>query len=318
MSLESERLMQRRQDFRPAYLRTCEEGLFSAKLRGTLQLLEKCTVCPRKCGVDRIRGEKGFCRAGGLPEISSYGPHFGEERPLVGRGGSGTIFMTYCNLGCIFCQNYPISRLGDGYAVSYEELSRIMVGLQRKGCHNINFVSPSHFVPEILHALPRAIELGLTVPLVYNTGGYDSVAALKLLEGIFDIYMPDFKYAQGDVAAQLSQAPDYPQVAREGLKEMHRQVGDLVMDEEGIALRGLLVRHLVLPEGLVGTREAMHFLSTEISKDTYVNIMDQYYPCGDLIPPDSSLRRRITREEFREAVRIAHEEGFTRIDHESF
>ncbi len=302
--------------FKPAYLRTYEQGLFPERIRKALRLLEKCTVCPRKCGVDRPGGDKGFCRAGGLPEISSCGPHFGEERPLVGRNGSGTIFMTYCNLGCIFCQNYSISRLGEGYAISFEEFSRIMVELQTQGCHNINFVSPSHFVPQILQSLPQAIDRGLSVPLIYNTGGYDSVETLRLLDGIFDIYMPDFKYARSDVAEKYSQAPDYSAVARAALKEMHRQVGDLVLDERGIAQRGLVVRHLVLPEGLAGTRETMHFLATEISKDTYVNIMDQYHPCGNLIPPSSPLARRIGRDEFREAVRIAKEEGLTRLDRE--
>lgn len=307
-----------RKDFRAVYLETYEKGLFPERIRQAFLLLEKCTVCPRKCSVDRTRGEKGFCRAGGIPEISSYGPHFGEERPLVGRHGSGTIFLTYCNLGCIFCQNYSISRLGEGDEISFEKFSGIMVQLQRTGCHNINFVSPSHFVPHILKALPAAIEKGLTVPLVYNTGGYDSLDALKLLDGVFDIYMPDFKYTRSDVAEKYSQASDYPAVVEAALKEMHRQTGDLVMDEQGIALRGLLVRHLVLPAGLAGTREAMRFLATEISRDTYVNIMEQYHPCGDLIPPDSPLARRITREEFREAVRIAKEEGITRIDRELF
>jgi len=306
----------RRRDFRAAYLTTCKLGLFPERVAAARSLLRACTVCPRKCSVDRTVGRSGFCRAGGLPEISSYGPHFGEERPLVGTRGSGTIFMTYCNLGCIFCQNYDISRLGQGHAIAFDELSRIMVELQAKGCHNINFVSPSHFVPHILEALPRAIELGLSVPLVYNTGGYDAVETLKLLDGVFDIYMPDFKYTVDDIARQYSQAPDYPQVVRAAVKEMHRQVGDLETDEEGIALRGLLVRHLVLPEGLAGTREAMRFLAREISRETYVNIMDQYYPCGDMIPSGSPLGRRITRKEFNEAVRMAHEEGLTRIDRE--
>ncbi len=306
----------RRQDFRAAYLATYEKGLLSERIAAARQILRECTVCPRRCSVDRTAGKAGFCRAGGRPEISSYGPHFGEERPLVGRHGSGTIFMTYCNLGCIFCQNYDISRLGQGYAISFDELGRIMVELQSTGCHNINFVSPSHFVPHILEALPGAIEMGLSIPLVYNTGGYDAVETLRLLDGVFDIYMPDFKYTQSDIARQYSQAPDYPEVVEAALKEMHRQVGDLEMDEEGIALRGLLVRHLVLPEGLAGTREAMRFLAEEISKDTYVNIMAQYYPCGDMIPPGSPLGRKITRKEFIEAIQIAHEEGLSRIDRE--
>jgi putative pyruvate formate lyase activating enzyme len=222
--------------------------------------------------------------------------------------------MTYCNLGCIFCQNYDISRLGEGYRISFDRFSAIMVELERRGCHNINFVSPSHFVPHILKALPKAIEMGLTVPLVYNTGGYDSVETLKLLEGVFDIYMPDFKYTNREVAETYSEAPDYPEVVTAALREMHRQTGDLELDEEGIALRGLLVRHLVLPGGLAGTREAMRFLARKISRNTYVNIMDQYRPCGDIIPPGSVLSRRITRDEYREAVHAAREEGSTRLD----
>ncbi len=304
----------RRKEFRAAYLTAYEQGLFSGLIARAEALLRKCSLCPRRCGIDRTAGKRGFCRSGELPEISSSGPHFGEERPLVGRYGSGTIFMTHCNLGCIFCQNYEISRLSEGQAVSFERFSRIMVHMQEIGCHNINFVTPSHFAAHILKALPRAVEQGLTVPLVYNTGGYDLVETLQLLDGVFDIYMPDFKYTRGDVAERYSQAPDYPEVVRAALKEMHRQVGDLEMDEAGIALRGLLVRHLVLPEGLAGTREALHFLATEISKNTYVNIMDQYRPCGDLIPPDSPLSRRITRQEFNKAIRIAREEGLRRID----
>jgi putative pyruvate formate lyase activating enzyme len=189
----------------------------------------------------------------------------------------------------------------------------MMVELQRLGCHNVNFVSPTHFVPQILSALPVSIKMGLSIPLVYNTGGYDSTETLRLLDGVFDIYMPDFKYFQSDVAQQYSQAPDYPQVARSALKEMHRQVGDLLVNDQGIALRGLLVRHLVLPDGLANTKEVMHFLATEISQNTYVNIMDQYYPCGD-IPPNSPLQRRITSEEFNQAIEWAKEEGMTRLD----
>jgi len=308
----------KRKAFRAAYLAAYEEGLFPQRVAAAHDLLRACTLCPRQCSVDRTEGDAGFCRAGSLPEISSYGPHFGEERPLVGTHGSGTIFMTYCNLGCIFCQNYEISRLGMGEKITFDEFASVMVELQARGCHNINFVSPSHFVPQILQALPGAIARGLSIPLVFNTGGYDSTETLRLLDGVFDIYMPDFKYTRGDVAQRYSQAPDYPEVVTKALKEMHRQVGDLEMDEDGIALRGLLVRHLVLPEGLAGTREAMHFLSTEISKKTYVNIMAQYHPCGDIIPAGSPLARRITRKELMEALEIAHEEGLYRIDRESF
>ena len=300
-------------NFFPAYLKTHEKGLFPAISQTAHRMLEACAVCPRNCGVDRTRDEKGFCEAGLLPEVSSYSPHFGEESPLVGHRGSGTIFFTHCNLGCSFCQNYSISHAGEGRKISITRLAQMMMELQRLGCHNINFVSPTHFVPQILEALPSAIEMGLDVPLVYNTGGYDFVDTLRLLDGVFDIYMPDFKYSQGEIAQKYSQAPDYPPVAREALKEMFRQVGDLQIDEQGIAQRGLLVRHLVLPGGLAGTQDVMRFLATEISRNTYVNIVDQYYPCGN-IPSDSPLRRRITSAEYEESIAIAKAEGITRLD----
>lgn len=300
-------------DFVPSYWKTHEEGLIPGILQKAHRLLEACRVCPRDCGIDRTQDEKGFCEAGFLPEVSSYSPHFGEESPLVGHRGSGTIFLTHCNLGCLFCQNYSISHAGEGRKISIQRLAEMMMELQRLGCHNINFVSPTHFVPQILSALPQAIEMGLNIPLVYNTGGYDSVETLRLLDGIFDIYMPDFKYSQGAISQKYSQALDYPAVAKEVLKEMFRQVGDLQINEEGIAQRGLLVRHLVLPGGLAGTQDVMRFLSTEISKNTYVNIMDQYYPCGN-IPLDSPLRRRITSAEYDEALTIAKTEGITRLD----
>ncbi len=301
------------QDPQPVYFETYENGLFPDIIQKARRILEDCTLCPRVCGADRTKGEKGFCEAGLHPEVSSYSPHFGEERPLVGHQGSGTIFLTHCNLGCLFCQNYSISHLGEGEKISIQRLSRMMLELQRLGCHNINFVSPTHYVPQILEALPLAIEMGLAIPLVYNTGGYDALETLRLLDGVFDIYMPDFKYNRGDVAGRYSQAPDYPQVAKMALKEMFRQVGDLQINKEGIALRGLLVRHLVLPEDLAGTKEIMRFLANSISRNTYVNIMDQYYPCGN-IPLDSPLRRRITSEEFNRAIALAKEEGITRLD----
>lgn len=299
--------------FKPAFLQSYKEGLFPERIEKAFRMLGECTVCPRNCHVNRIDGESGFCGATFLPKISSASPHFGEERPLVGYHGSGTIFLTNCNLKCLFCQNYSISHLGEGREVSFESLGKMMVELQKMGCHNINFVTPSHYVPQILKALPFAIKMGLSVPLVYNTGGYDSLEILKLLDGIIDIYMPDFKYIESSVAEEYSQVPDYPTVVMAALKEMHRQAGDLVIDEQGIALRGLLVRHLVLPQGLAGTQKAMHFLATEISKNTYVNIMDQYYPCGR-IPPSSPLSRRITNKEFEEAVEAAKNEGITRLD----
>ncbi len=245
--------------------------------------------------------------------ISSYGPHFGEEAPLVGKYGSGTIFFTYCNLQCVFCQNYTISQLGEGRAVDREELAGIMLSLQAKGCHNINLVSPTHVVPHILDALELAVSKGLYLPLVYNSGGYDSVETLGLLDGIIDIYMPDMKYSDEEVAEQLSGIKDYPKVNKAAIKEMHRQAGDLQMDEEGVAYRGLLVRHLVLPNRLAGTQEVARFLAQEISTNTYLNIMAQYHPCYKAfdIP---QLARAVDRQEFLEAIDLAHQQGLYRLD----
>lgn len=275
--------------------------------------MRECTLCPRNCRVNRLEGENGICRTGSLPFVSSYNPHFGEEKPLVGRYGSGTIFMTNCNLLCIFCQNYTISHLGDGSEISLNELADIMLYLQKIGCHNINFVTPTHQVPQILGALHIAIDRGLRIPLVYNCGGYECVETLKILDGIFDIYMPDFKYSDKEAAFKLSKAKDYPDIAKAAIKEMHRQVGDLIIDERGIAVRGLLVRHLILPGGLAGTEEVVRFLSKEISPDTYLNLMDQYHPCykASSNPP---LDRRITKKEFSEAVKMAIKAGLKRLD----
>lgn len=295
------------------YLRLHESGRLARRVAAAREILSDCTLCPWHCHVNRLAGEKGVCRVGALPMVASYGPHFGEERPLVGRYGSGTIFLSYCNLKCVFCQNYDISHLGEGREVQTEELGDMMLALQRQGCHNINFVTPSHQVAQIIAALPHAVARGLNVPLVYNCGGYEEPATLRLLDGIFDIYMPDFKYGDSTTALRLSGAPHYVATAQDALREMHRQVGDLVMDERGIALRGLLVRHLVLPGGLAGTRDVMGFIAREISPDTYVNVMGQYHPCYQAAahPP---LDRRITAAELREAVEIAREEGIRRLD----
>ncbi len=299
--------------FQPAYIKLYETGELRKRIDALNKILEDCYLCPRNCRVNRFQGEKGVCRVGSLPMVSSFHPHFGEERPLVGYHGSGTIFLTYCNLKCLFCQNYDISHLGEGRDVSYEELAGIMITLMRQGCHNINFVTPTHQAAQIVSALPSAIEKGLEIPLVYNCGGYESVETIRLLDGIFDIYMPDFKYGSNEAAKKLSAAPDYVEIAKKAIKEMHRQVGDLVIDKRGIAQRGLLIRHLVLPEGLAGTREVMRFISKEISKNTYVNVMDQYRPCYKAFenPP---MNRRITDEEFEDAVRIARGEGLERLD----
>jgi putative pyruvate formate lyase activating enzyme len=299
--------------FEPGYIRLHKSGELVKRVEAAREILADCTLCPWHCRVDRLAGEKGVCRVGALPMVSSYGPHFGEERPLVGRRGSGTIFLTFCNLKCVFCQNYDISHLGEGREALIEDLGEMMLSLWRQGCHNINFVTPSHQAAQILAALPHAVEQGLDIPLVYNCGGYEEPATLRLLDGIIDIYMPDFKYGDSGTALRFSGAPHYVETAKEALKEMHRQVGDLVMDERGIALRGLLVRHLVLPAGLAGTHRVMEFIAREISPDTYVNIMDQYHPCFKAAghPP---LNRRITVDEFEEAVATARKEGIRRLD----
>lgn len=262
--------------------------------------------------MDRLSGETGYCRVGYLPRVSSIGPHFGEERPLVGYRGSGTIFFSFCNLGCLYCQNYTISHGGEGAEESIERLASQMLLLQDMGCHNINLVTPTHQVPMIVEAIYHAKKSGLKVPVVYNTGGYDRVETLRLLEGIIDIYMPDFKYWNPQWAKIFSDAEDYPEVAREALKEMHRQVGDLVINSAGIAERGLLVRHLVLPGGIADTEKVMKFIADEISRDTFVNVMDQYHPCYKAFehPP---LNRRLLREEFEEALEAARRAGLRRI-----
>ena len=298
----------------PLYLETHGRGRLKKKVAAAYDILNQCNLCPRNCLVDRHHGELGRCRTGDQPVVSSFGPHFGEEAPLVGRQGSGTIFFTHCNLYCSFCQNYEISHGGEGEEISIPDLAAMMLNLQNRGCHNINFVTPSHQVYQILAALPAAIEGGLNVPLVYNTGGYDALQTLKLLEGVIDIYMPDFKFWDPQVAKDLCDAQDYPEMARQALKEMHRQVGDLAMDEDGVARRGLLVRHLVLPDGLAGTKEVAGFIAREISPHTYINVMGQYRPCGRAAE-HPSLSKFLTGLEHVEAQRLAGEAGLTRLDH---
>jgi putative pyruvate formate lyase activating enzyme len=302
----------KRQNFIPAY-QNLPPGLLAEKAGTAEAALKSCTLCPRACKVDRTAGKRGFCRTGDKPFVSSWGPHFGEERPLVGSQGSGAIFFGNCNLGCLFCQNYAISHLGEGREMSVERLAEVMLELQQEGCHNINLVTPTHQLPMILRSLSMAAGQGLALPIVYNCGGYESIEAVRLLDGVVDIYMPDFKYADPEMSLRYSKARDYPSVAKAVIREMHRQVGDLVMDESGIAVRGLLLRHLVMPGGIAGTREVVRFIADEISKNTYVNIMDQYHPCYQAHdhPP---LDRRITTKEFAEAVKFAREAGLTRLD----
>jgi putative pyruvate formate lyase activating enzyme len=299
--------------FAPAYLAAKASGRLAEKIRLARQLMAACRLCPRRCGVDRPGGEKGICQTGALADVSSYDAHFGEEAPLVGTHGSGTIFFTHCNLLCNFCQNEQISHQGMGRPVTDAQLAQIMVSLQQAGCHNINLVTPSHVVPQILAALSIAIDQGLRIPLVYNTSAYDAVETLRLLDGVVDIFMPDFKFWDAAVGRLTCKAPDYPAIARAAIREMHRQVGDLVLDERGIAQRGLLIRHLVMPEGLAGTAQVMTFIAERISPDTYVNIMSQYRPCGraHAVP---SLARRPTSAELADALRAARRAGIHRLD----
>lgn len=291
----------------PRYLNIKEEEL-DKRIEKAYKLLSSCEVCPHKCRVNRLKGEQGICRSGEEVIVSSYNAHFGEEPPLVGNFGSGTIFFTNCNLKCVYCQNYPISQLGNGNKVSLSELAKIMLALQKRKCHNINLVTPTHFVPQILKSLKLAIKIGLHIPIVYNTSGYDSVNTLKLLDGIVDIYLPDARYADNEIARKYSSAPDYFEIMKKALKEMHRQVGDLSLNRMGVAHSGLIVRHLVLPEGLSDTRKIMQFIAREISPHTYISLMAQYFPAyqAEQFP---LLSRRINREEYREALRAFEEEG---------
>jgi putative pyruvate formate lyase activating enzyme len=297
----------------PSYLKLYRSGELSDRLERAISIMESCSLCPRACGVNRLEGEIGYCRTGRKAKVASFNAHFGEEGPLVGRYGSGTIFISSCNLLCIFCQNYDISHQAEGTLIEPEQVAAMMLHLAERGCHNINFVTPTHVVPQIIEALVLAIEQGLRVPLVYNSGGYDSKETLKLLDGIFDIYMPDFKFWEGKWADRFCNAPDYREMAAEAIKEMHRQVGDLILDEEGIAVKGLLVRHLVMPGEVAGTRQIMEFLAKEISPNTYVNVMDQYRPCGSA-DKDEFINRRLTSREYKDAVDAAKKAGLTRLD----
>jgi putative pyruvate formate lyase activating enzyme len=298
----------------PSYLALRRTGELRARVARAHARLADCDLCARLCHVDRLEGITGaVCRTGERARVYSHGPHFGEEDPLRGTRGSGTIFFSWCNLRCDFCQNWTISQRGDGEEVGPEVLAAQMLKLQDQGCHNINLVTPSHVVAQILAALEIAADRGLALPLVYNTGGYDSLQALELLDGVVDIYMPDMKYDDSDTAKLYSHVTDYPKVNRAAVKEMHRQVGDLVLDERGLAVRGLLVRHLVLPGGLAGTAGVLEFLSREVSKKTYVNLMDQYRPCyrAEEIEP---LARSVSRTEWTEALAFADAHGLTRLD----
>ncbi len=290
--------------FIPSYIDLYEKGELVRRIRLLEELLKECRLCPRECGVDRLNGEVGVCQAGSEPMISSAFPHFGEEPPLVGYHGSGTIFLTHCNLRCIFCQNYDISHQGKGEHIASSDLAQIMVRLQNTGCHNINFVTPTHYAPQIVACLPEAIEKGLQLPIVYNCSGYESIEVIRLLDGVVDIYMPDVKFMDQKHSKQFSNAPDYPEVVKKVLKEMHRQVGDLAINFRGIAEKGLLIRHLVMPNGVASSEAVLRFIAGEISVHSYVNIMDQYRP-EYRAHEYPEINRRATHKEYMEAVQWA-------------
>jgi putative pyruvate formate lyase activating enzyme len=286
----------------PGYLRPYASGELKQRIQRAHEILAHCTLCPRDCGVNRLVGEKGYCRAGAEPVVASWNAHMWEEPPISGTRGSGTIFFTHCTGRCMFCQNYPISQLGVGRPASVQRVGEMMLELQARGCHNINLVTPTHWAPQILAALPSAIEQGLRLPLVYNCSGYEAVEMLQLLDGIVDIYLPDSKYADDKVARRLSGFRGYVEGNRAALREMYRQVGaELVLDESGMALRGMIIRHMVLPEGLSGTRAVLEWIAHELSPSVYVSMMAQYFPAYEAVE-DSVLGRKITPQEYVDAL----------------
>lgn len=265
------------------------------------ELSTSCSLCPRNCGVNRRNDQKGFCRSGYLPVVSSYNAHMGEEPPVSGARGSGTIFFANCNMACVYCQNWPISQLGQGQEVSFDRLAGMMMELQERGCHNVNFVTPSHMTAQILLSLPLAVEKGFNLPIVYNSSGYDSLTSLRLMEGVVDIYLPDIRYCDPEASEKYSQAPDYPAVCRAALKEMWRQTGELETDQKRIAQKGMIVRHLVLPNRLSQTREALTFLAKEVSPQIHLSLMAQYFPAHQTAATPE-LDRRLTNQEYRQAL----------------
>jgi putative pyruvate formate lyase activating enzyme len=298
-------------EYTPLYIESYSRGILQERLEELESLLNPCTLCPRQCKANRLVGDLGYCKAPYDLFISSASPHFGEEAPLVGHNGSGTIFLTHCNLKCIFCQNYDISIYGEGTRYTYGKLAALMIDLQDRGCHNINLVTPTHYVPQIIKALTIAIENGLSIPLVYNTSGYDSTGTIRLLDGIIDIYMPDIKFLDSGLSQRFCKAEDYPEVVREAVVEMQRQVGDLAVDEHGIARKGLIIRHLVMPSCGEDTKRIMEFIRDEVSQNAFVNIMAQYHPChraGEF----EEIANRISLKEHAEAIRYARSIGLSR------
>jgi putative pyruvate formate lyase activating enzyme len=304
----------RRSEFEPAYLALYESGELQHRVKQGLELLEKCALCPRVCRVNRLFGKFGVCKTGRYAVVSNFFAHRGEEDCLRGWRGSGTIFFCWCNLRCVFCQNYDISWEGAGRRVPPEALAAMMIRLQEQGCHNINLVTPEHVVPQILEALPLAIQKGLRLPLVYNTGAYDSLDSLRLLNGVVDVYMPDFKFWDAELARRYLKAPDYPEVARRTVKAMHEQVGTLRLDEKGLAIRGILLRHLVMPGGIAGTQQIMRWVALELSPGTFVNLMGQYYPGGKVSNKEyAEINRCLNRQEFQAAIESTRAAGLTNV-----
>ena len=296
----------------PRYLKLKQSGQLRNKIDLAWELTSSCVLCPRECRVQRDQHETGFCATGEKAVIASYAPHFGEEPPLSGSRGSGTIFFGHCNLKCCFCQNWDISVMGDGIPAEHRQISAVMLELQQRGCHNINLVTPSHVIPQILQALDAAIDHGLNIPIVYNSSGYDRIETLKLLDGVVDIYLPDIKFLDNEIARQFCDAPDYPGVVKSAVKEMYRQVGRLVTDEDGIATSGLLVRHLIMPDNLSTTDQVMRFLSREVTAGTHVNVMGQYHPAGTAAR-FKALSRMTTPQEYRAGVKLAEKYGLTLV-----
>lgn len=298
--------------YKACYLNLSKEN-WHERVQIALEKLEKCDLCPHVCAVCRTQNQQGICKTGRKAIISSFGPHMGEEDCLRGKKGSGTIFFSRCNLLCVFCQNCDISHYGEGYEVTADNLAGIMLEIQNYGCHNLNLVTPGHVVPQILESLEIAVNNGLSIPIVYNTNGYDSLNTLKLLDGIVDIYMPDIKFLDPEICQKFTVARNYGEMVKIAVKEMHHQVGDLTISENGLATRGLLVRHLVMPDNVCNIREIMNFLVKDISPHTYVNLMSQYHPAGAAWGL-AELRRAITREEFEDAYQQALEAGIHRFD----
>jgi len=300
--------------FEPGYLKLHRSGELKSRGENLWAMMESCQLCPRMCGVNKLKGEMGFCHANSHLEISAFHPHFGEERPLVGKGGSGTIFLTNCSLRCVFCINWEISQGGEGSERTIAEFANMMLTLQKMGCHNINFVTPTHYSPHILLAVDRAASRGLKVPLVYNTCGWERIEILKILDGIVDIYLPDFKYSEGEMASRYSSgAATYPEVTKKALLEMHRQVGVAKPADDGLMYRGLMIRHLVMPNDVSGTKEVIKWIATNLPKDTYLNLMSQYRPTYKAFDyPEIS--RSITREEYTTAINHAREAGLINLE----